>query len=84
MLADPSYLRKEIDRLTFGAPEAVQDEAPVSTPAAAADPLVSIVCLAGGEGGSPGDHDSLKTLAGGTLTMERDTGFEPATFSLGS
>ena len=81
---DPSYLRKEIDRLTFGAPETIQDEAPVSTPAAAADPLVSIVCLAGGEGGSPGDHDPLETLAAGAVTMERDIGFEPTTFSLGS
>ena len=81
---DPSYLRKEIDRLTFGAPETIQDDTPISTTAAPADPLVSIVCLAGGEGRSPGDHDSLKTLVGGTLTMERDSGFEPPTFSLGS
>ena len=59
---DPSYLRKEIDRLTFGTRETIEDGPPVSTPAAPSDPLVSIVCLAGGAGGSPSDHDSLETV----------------------
>jgi len=80
---DPSYLRKQIDRLTFSAPETIEDEPSVSTPATAAGPLVSIVCLAGGEGGLPDDHDSLEILAAGAVAMERDSGFEPPTFSLG-
>ena len=77
---DPNYLRAEIERLTFGVPA----PAKACNETAAADPLVSIVCPAKGEGGSEGDRDSLETLAPQTLTVERDIGFEPTTFSLGS
>jgi hypothetical protein len=41
------------------------------------------VKLAGGEGGSPEDHDTVEALPTGAVTMERDTGFKPMTFSLG-
>ncbi len=77
---DPSYLRAEIERLSFGVPA----PAKACNETEGADPLVSIVCPAKGEGGSEGDRDSLETLAPRTLTVERDIGFEPTTFSLGS
>jgi hypothetical protein len=47
------------------------------------DRLVSIVCLAKEEGGSEVDQAPLETLAPSELTVERDIGFEPTTFSLG-
>ncbi len=77
---DPSYLRREIDRLSFGPPT----EASETTRAAPTAPLVSIVCLDPASGPTEGDHRPLESLAPGALAWERDTGFEPATFSLGS
>jgi integrase len=77
---DPSYLRREIDRLSFGPPAEMAD----TTPAESAAPLVSIVCLDSGRGRGEGDHLALESMAAGGLTMERDIGLEPTTFSLGS
>ena len=77
---DPSYLRREIDRLSFGDQSGRND----GVPGAVAAPLVSIVCLGPVESRGGDDHESQEPLALGALTMERDIGFEPTTFSLGS
>jgi hypothetical protein len=77
---DPSYLRREIDRLYFGDHSSPTD----TVRGAAASPLVSIVCL-DHEGGLGDDERlALEPMAPGALTTERAIGFEPTTFSLGS
>jgi hypothetical protein len=77
---EPGYLRAEIERLSFGVPA----PAKACNEPAAADQLVSIVCLEKRAGGSEGDQDSLEALAPQTLAIERDIGFEPTTFSSGT
>jgi hypothetical protein len=77
---DPSYLRREIDKLSFGSPSEETD----TTAAAPAAPLVSIVRLDPETGRGEGDLLALESMVPGALTAERDKGFEPSTFSLGS
>jgi len=77
---DPDYLRKEVDRLVFGAPADTGESTTVPAPG----PLVSIVCPAQKGSPSEGDQVGAETLVGPALAMERDSGFEPPTFSLGS
>ena len=77
---DPSYLRREIDRLTFG----ISYAAPRRSPAKPVRSLVPIVAPDADEGSGEGEGASPQLLALGPLASERDTGFEPATFSLGS
>jgi hypothetical protein len=77
---DPSYLRREIDRLSFGPPA----EMAGTTPAEPTEPLVSIVCLDPANRRAEGDPLALESMAPGGLAMERDIGLEPTTFSLGS
>jgi integrase len=72
---DPGYLRREIDRLNFGMTYV--------PPRESSQRLVAIVSPAPVRGGSEGDRLGADPLALGPLTTERDTGLEPATFSLG-
>ena len=68
---DPDYLQKQIDRLSFGSP-------------GLAAPLVSTVCLASGEAAAGRDRAPSEPKPIQAPTTERDIGFEPTTFSLGS
>jgi hypothetical protein len=82
---DPRYLREQIDRLHFGAHDGDTKE-PSSEPAVAAlsGPLVSIVCLDPARPVGGPSTEASDPAAFQPLTAERDIGFEPTTFSLGS
>jgi hypothetical protein len=77
---DPTYLRSEIDRLSFG----VSYAAPPRARPNAVQSLVPIVSPDFDQGAGEGEGHLLQPLALGPLTAERDTGLEPATFSLGT
>jgi integrase len=79
----PGYLRAEVDRLTFGAapPEAAPQEAKKT---AAASPFVTRLLPGAVDGSGTGSAGSENAQGFTALGMERDIGFEPTTFSLGS
>jgi hypothetical protein len=68
----PGYLRAEVDRLAFGLPES----APAPLAAMLLQPGVPGTTKAGTPGRKPQEIPAWK--------LERETGFEPATLSLGS
>jgi len=79
----PGYLRAEVDRLSFGLPS--QEAAPEKArqTANSGSFVTPLLPAAGGEVHSPptaGAFPEPLTL----LAMERDSGFEPPTFSLGT
>jgi|SRR4051812_30236126 hypothetical protein len=82
---EPGYLRREIDLLKF---EAAEKPGPVEPATAAAAPesapLAAILLLDPERGGKSGRTPEQIQLSFQRLTAERDSGFEPPTFSLGS
>ena len=76
---DPGYLRREIDGLTFGVSYAAPPRPRTKPPRS----LVPIVAPAAEEAPGEGEGASSQLLAFGRLMFERDSGFEPPTFSLG-
>jgi hypothetical protein len=82
---EPGYLRREIDLLSF-APSAPAPASPAEKVAAspASAPFAAILLLGPGEGGRRLTAATRFHQQFQILTMERDIGVEPTTFSLGS
>jgi integrase len=79
----PDYLRTEIDRLSFGPPPSRSDDRARAAATAGSAPLVTSLV----QGDSIRSEEPIGADAGAqalsALGAERDTGLEPATFSLG-
>jgi hypothetical protein len=78
----PNYLRDEIDRLAFAPPAPAEALAEVQQ--ALTGPLVTRLLPETVGGSSGGATSAGDPQAFPALPAERDIGFEPTTFSLGS